>query len=148
MLMIGVAANESSWGSSNIAQNKNNLFGHHAYDKDPNGSANGYSSVDYSIYYHSAIFLSKGYLDPITDYRYYGAFLGDKASGIGVKYASDPYWGEKAASICWKVDNYLGGTDSKKYTIGIKDTLSNLHSVVNIKFVKYKFDYFVFNISN
>ena len=133
MLMIGVAANESSWGSSNIAQNKNNLFGHHAYDKDPNGSANGYSSVDYSIYYHSAIFLSKGYLDPITDYRYYGAFLGDKASGIGVKYASDPYWGEKAASICWKVDNYLGGTDSKKYTIGIKDTLSNLHSVVNIK---------------
>lgn len=33
MLMIGVAANESSWGSSNIAQNKNNLFGHHAYDK-------------------------------------------------------------------------------------------------------------------
>ena len=41
--------------------------------------------------------------------------------------------GEKAASICWKVDNYLGGTDSKKYTIGIKDTLSNLHSVVNIK---------------
>ena len=39
-----------------LHKNKNNLFGHHAYDKDPNGSANGYSSVDYSIYYHSAIF--------------------------------------------------------------------------------------------
>ena len=39
-------------------------------------------------------------LDPVTDSRYYGANLGDKASGICVKYASDPYWGEKAASIC------------------------------------------------
>ena len=26
-----------------LHKNKNNLFGHHAYDKDPNGSANGYS---------------------------------------------------------------------------------------------------------
>lgn len=133
LLMIGVAANESAWGSSNIAQTKNNLFGHSAYDKDPNGSANKYSSVDYSIYYHSAMFLSKGYCDPITDSRYYGTFLGDKASGICVKYASDPYWGEKAASVCWLIDNYLGGTDSGKYTIGIKDTFSNLHNVANIK---------------
>ena len=40
-----------------------------------------------------------GYLDPVTDGRYFGANLGDKGSGINVKYASDPYWGEKAAAV-------------------------------------------------
>ena len=133
LLMIGVAANESAWGSSNIAMTNNNLFGHAAYDSDPNGSANGYSSVEYSVYYHAARFVSKGYLDCITDSRYYGSFLGDKASGMAVKYASDPYWGEKAAAMAWKVDSYLGGKDAKKYTIGIKDTLPSGHSVIDIK---------------
>ncbi len=133
LLMIGVAANESAWGCSSIAANKNNLFGHAAYDSDPNGSSNAYSSVEYSVYYHAARFVSKGYCDCITDSRYYGAFLGDKASGMAVKYASDPYWGEKAAAIAWKVDTYLGGNDSNKYTIGIKDTLPSNHNVVEIK---------------
>ena len=133
LLMLAVAANESAWGCSNIAAQKNNLFGHAAYDSDPNGSASGYSSVEYSVYYHSAIFISKGYLDPVTDSRYYGANLGDKASGLNVKYASDPYWGEKAAAICWKIDDYLGLKDVSKYTIAIKDTLNTNHSVINIK---------------
>ncbi|PJN80289.1 hypothetical protein CWE04_08965 [Thomasclavelia cocleata] len=133
LLMIAVAANESAWGCSRIAEEKNNLFGHSAYDSDPSGSANGYSSVEYSIYYHSSQFISKGYLDPVTDGRYFGANLGDKGSGINVKYASDPYWGEKAAAICWKIDSYLGSKDSYKYTIGIKDTINTNHSVVNIK---------------
>ena len=133
LMMIGVAANESQWGLSNIAQTKNNLFGHKAYDSDPSGSSNGYSSPSFSIYYHASQFLSLGYLDPITDSRYYGAILGDKAGGVGVKYASDPYWGEKNAGMCWRIDSYLGGTDSYRYTIGIKDTLSNKHTVANIK---------------
>ena len=133
LLMLAVAANESAWGCSNIAAQKNNLFGHAAYDSDPNGSANGYSSVEYSVYYHSAMFISKGYLDPVTDSRYYGANLGDKASGLNVKYASDPYWGEKGAAICWRIDEYLGSKDASKYTIAIKDTLNNNHSVINIK---------------
>ena len=133
LLMLAVAANESAWGCSNIAAQKNNLFGHAAYDSDPNGSANGYSSVEYSIYYHAANFVSKGYLDPVTDSRYYGANLGDKASGMNVKYASDPYWGEKAAAVCWRIDNYLGTKDASKYTIAIKDTLNTNHSIINIK---------------
>ena len=133
LLMLAVAANESAWGCSNIAAQKNNLFGHAAYDSDPNGSANGYSSVEYSVYYHSANFISKGYLDPVTDSRYYGANLGDKASGLNVKYASDPYWGEKGAAICWRIDSYLGSKDASKYTIAIKDTLNTNHSVINIK---------------
>ena len=133
LLMIAVAANESAWGCSNIAATKNNLFGHAAYDSDPNGSSNAYSSVEYSVYYHAANFVSKGYLDPVTDSRYYGANVGDKASGMNVKYASDPYWGEKAAAVCWRIDNYLGGSDSSKYTLAIKDTNSINHTVIAIK---------------
>ncbi len=60
MLMIGGCIMKVRGGQVILHKNKNNLFGHHAYDKDPNGSANGYSSVDYSIYYHSAIFYPKG----------------------------------------------------------------------------------------
>ncbi len=121
LLMVGVAANESAWGDSAIAQSKNNLFGHAAYDADPNG-ANGYSSPAFSIYYHSKVFVSEGYLDP-KDYsgRYNGGHLGDKSSGMNVKYASDPYWGEKAAAVAWSIDkNYASTKDSGSYSFGVK----------------------------
>ncbi|MDE6952480.1 MAG: glucosaminidase domain-containing protein [Erysipelotrichales bacterium] len=120
MVTIGIAANESAWGTSNIAQNKNNLFGHAAYDSDPNGSSNKYSTPAFSVYYHTSTFMSKQYLYP-KNWKYNGGFLGDKASGINVKYASDPYWGEKAAAHAWIMDKELGGKDAYRYTIGIKD---------------------------
>ncbi|MDQ0359781.1 dockerin type I domain-containing protein [Breznakia pachnodae] len=127
-LTFGIAANESAWGQSSIAKNKNNLFGHAAYDSDPSGSANGYSSAAYSIYYHTKVFISEGYLDT-KDYsgRYYGSHLGDKASGINVKYASDPYWGEKAAAISWQMSKTYGAGDAGKYTIAIKSKGTNLN---------------------
>lgn len=127
-LAYGVAANESAWGQSSIAKNNNNLFGHAAYDSDPSGSANAYSSPAYSVYYNAKVFISEGYLDT-KDYagRYYGAHLGDKASGINVKYASDPYWGEKAAAISWQLSNTYGANDVNKYKIGIKPKSSNLN---------------------
>lgn len=132
LLMIGVAANESAWGTSPIAMSKNNLFGHSAYDSDPSGSANGYSSPAYSIYYHAAKFISYGYLDP-DDSRYYGSHLGDKGSGVNVKYASDPYWGEKAANVAWSIDRNNGNKDAFKYTIGIKDTINSNHTSSTIR---------------
>lgn len=127
LLMVGVAANESAWGDSAIAKQKNNLFGHAAYDSDPSGSSNGYSSPAYSIYYHAKVFVSEGYLDP-KDYggRYFGGHLGDKASGMNVKYASDPYWGEKAAAVAWQIDKANSGQkDSGKYTLAVKSDITN-----------------------
>lgn len=63
---------------------------------------------------------SESYCDP-KDYigRYYGSHLGDKESGINVKYASDPYWGEKIASLCWEVQNGLGINEVNAYSIGM-----------------------------
>ena len=120
LIMYANAALESGWGQSHIAINKNNLFGHGAVDSNPYYGANGYASVDDCIKYHAKMFISEGYCDP-KDYsgRYYGSHLGDKESGINVKYASDPYWGEKIAHICWSVQNGLGVTEVNKYTLGI-----------------------------
>ena len=132
LMMTGVAANESAWGSSNIAQSKNNLFGLNAVDSSPGESANYYSDVATCIKDFAETYMSKRYLR--SGYTYYkGAFLGNKASGINVHYASDPYWGEKAANVAWNLDNNNGQKDYEKYTIGIKDLLSNKHTTLNVR---------------
>ena len=120
LIMYSNAVLESGWGKSQLAVNKNNLFGHGAADNNPYYGANGYANVDDCIKYHAKVFISEGFCDP-KDYnaRYYGSHLGDKESGINVKYASDPYWGEKIASLCWQVQNDLGINEVNAYTIGI-----------------------------
>ncbi|WP_461810493.1 glucosaminidase domain-containing protein [Faecalimonas sp.] len=122
VLIAGIAANESAWGTSNIARTKNNLFGLNALDDSPGESANYFASVEQCIKEYGEQWLSKEYLNP-QNWKHYGAFLGNKASGMNVKYASDPYWGEKAAAMAWIIDGNGGGQDAYKYTIGIKDTV-------------------------
>ena len=122
ILMAGVAANESTWGTSKIAKTKNNLFGLNAVDSFPGQSANYFASVPQCIKEYGEKWLSKEYLNP-QNWKHYGAFLGNKASGMNVKYASDPYWGEKAAAMAWLLDSNGGNKDAYRYTIGIKDTV-------------------------
>lgn len=132
LIMASVGAIESAWGSSSISQNKNNLFGLNAVDSSPGESADTYKSVDACIQTFSETYLSKRYLRAGWSY-YHGGFLGDKASGMNVSYASDPYWGEKIASIAWMLDNGNGQKDRYKYTIGIKDTINTKYNVVNVR---------------
>ena len=121
-LVFGLAVNESGWGQSNYALNRNNIFGHNAVDSDPD-KATYYPSVAASIDRHAKRFVSETYLDPKDAYgTYHGSHLGDKESGMGVSYASDPYWGEKAASQGYFLESQTGNNkrDLGKYTIGIK----------------------------
>lgn len=122
LLIAGIAANESAWGMSNIAQTKNNLFGINAVDSSPGQSANTFPSVAACIEEYTQYFLSEQYLNP-DNWKYSGGFLGNKASGMNVRYASDPYWGEKAAAIAWSLDRSNGNQDAYTYTIGVKDVL-------------------------
>lgn len=115
-VIFGVAANESAYGNSSIALNKNNIFGLNAVDSNAGQSANSFNTVEDSINDFAYGWMSKGYLSPI-DGRYRGSHLGDKNSGINVKYASDPYWGEKAASQGYSIDT--PALDYGRYTIGI-----------------------------
>lgn len=132
LIMTGIAANESGWGTSSICQSKNNLFGLNAVDSSPGTSANTYASVEECIRQFADGWMSRKYLNP-KGWTYNGGFLGNKASGVNVKYASDPYWGEKAANIIWLLDQNGGSRDAYVYTIGIKDTIATGHTSVNVR---------------
>lgn len=133
IMMLSLAINESGFGRSEIAYTKNNLFGHAAYDNAPGENANGYASVGDSIKTHAQVFISKAYLNPCdgvdsndaktcaknTSNRYGGPFFGDKGSGMGISYASDPYWGEKAASYYRRFDRLNGYNDAEEYNIKV-----------------------------
>ena len=108
LLALGVGINESAWGESSIAHNKNNIFGMNAVDSSPGESANYFNNVRDSIIEFCNHYISRGYADP-ADWRYFGGFLGNKNMGANIKYASDPFWGEKAASYAFRADMYLSG---------------------------------------
>ena len=133
LLMASIAANESGWGDSNIAKTKNNLFGLNAVDSSPSQSANYYNSVSVCVKDFAETYMSKRYLNP-NNGNYRGGYLGNKASGINVQYASDPYWGEKAANNAYYLGQKLSSKDEYRYTIGIKDVIScmNKSPVTNL----------------
>lgn len=132
LLMVSIAGNESAWGTSSIASGKNNLFELNAVDASPGESADTFSSVQACIEDFACGWMSQSYLDPSSS-TYSGGFLGNKGSGLNVKYASDPYWGEKAANIAYNLDQAAGSQDCGSYTIGIKDTLASSHNTVNVR---------------
>ncbi|MDB1921716.1 glucosaminidase domain-containing protein [Clostridium tertium] len=112
LIMLAISINESGWGISSISQNKNNIFGINAVDSNPGQAADAFNSVKECINEFAKNWMSVGYLDP-GDWRYHGGSLGDKSLGINVKYASDPFWGEKAAQYMFKADNSLSGSVTK-----------------------------------
>ena len=127
MMALGVAKNESNMGKSTIAYNKNNIFGIAVYDENTS-AGQVFPTVRASIRAFYKTQISEGYLDPldrVAGGRYYGGHFGNKASGFNVKYASDPYWGEKEASYYYNFDKAYGSQDYNKYTIGIKSDNGN-----------------------
>ena len=110
LLTLGVAINESRWGMSDKAKNYNNLFGLNAVDSNPD-LAYKYDSAASSVNEFAKNYISRGYADP-ADWRYNGGFLGNKKNGANIRYASDPYWGEKASQYAYRIDKYLSGSIS------------------------------------
>lgn len=107
LLALGVAINESGWGKLGVSQATNNIFGMGAVDSMPE-NADKFNHVSDSVFAFAKNFISKGCADP-SDWRYFGGFLGNKNMGINIKYASDPFWGEKAAAHAFDADLYLSG---------------------------------------
>ena len=127
-LQYAMAIHESAFGRSSLSIRKNNLFGMNAADLDPSGQSTAFKNVEEGILYHADAYLSKGYTDPLSDGRYYGAHLGNKGSGMNVKYSSDPYWGEKIAGIYHQIDKSNQYADLNYYQLGIIES-NNLVSV-------------------
>ncbi len=118
MMMISLSIHESSYGKSYNAFVQNNLFGHAAFDTAQERANSRYTTVARSIYSHAKYYISDLYADP-TSSVYGGSFFGDLASGMGVEYSKDPYWGENLASDYYSFDRALGLRDLNNYCLGI-----------------------------
>ena len=154
MLEIAFANVESGYGKSYIARYKNNIFSVNAVDSSAASSADTYASASDAISQHAKYTLSRGYFDAyfyydpakgvsyynvpdrapswVSDYtgdsRYFGTCLGSKSVGINVKYASDPWHGDKIASMAYGLDKYLGGSDYGRYTLGVTNKVTFAYS--------------------
>ena len=104
LYLMAHSALESAWGRSQIANDKNNFFGIAAYDTTPYDSAKSFDNVDKGIL-GAAKWIRENYIDEGRTH------LGNKSSGMNVLYASDPYWGEKIASIMMTINSKLGEKD-------------------------------------
>ena len=109
LYLVAHSALESAWGKSNIAKDKNNFFGIAAYDETPYSSATKYDDVDSGIM-GAARWIKEKYLHN-SGYPANGAYLGNKAGGMNVNYATAPYWGESIASIMFNANEKLGRKD-------------------------------------
>ena len=97
LFVAAVGIHESAWGTSKIAQNKNNLFGYGAYDSNPYNGAYSFSNYSESIDLLARVFV-KYYINP-KGTNIYGNekaagtyYNGATLSGINTRYATDKNW--------------------------------------------------------
>lgn len=89
IFLAAIGIHESAWGTSQIAKNKNNLFGYGAYDRDPEGCANEFETYADAINTVASA-LKTNYLSETGSY-----YNGTTAEAVNTRYASDEKWSEK-----------------------------------------------------
>lgn len=115
--ILALAQHESAYGLSTRAQEFNNLFGIRVFDDRPDALYS--KSIEANIDELINAYFNKNYIPPNAAYAN-GAVFGNKALGFNVNYASDPYWGGKAAGHMYRIDKALGGRDiANAYEIGL-----------------------------
>lgn len=132
-LLVGIAMNESDRGTSNLAKTKFNVFGTNAKDGYVEG-ANKFSSIEECIIRVSNYSFSNGYFNP-KSWKYNSSSLGNKSLGANVRYASDPFWSEKAISRMYQLDKFLGGDtglkDYNRYLLGMYTNETSVKNTLN-----------------
>ena len=114
---FATAKNESASGTSQIAIDKNNVFGYGASDSCPYACAKSYASVRDSILDYAKNGLGS-YMTAGNRY-YFGSHAGTKGSGRNVMYASDALWGEKQAWNAFMADKKINMRDYKSNSIAV-----------------------------
>ncbi|MFS0783799.1 S-layer homology domain-containing protein [Bacillus sp. 1P06AnD] len=109
LMVLGMGILESDFGMSAHAQNNNNIFGIAVYDSSPQ-NGNSYTSIQACVDSLIKNYLNKNYI-PVSGSYANGGMPGTKARGFNVRYASDPYWGQKIAGYMYQIDKALGGKD-------------------------------------
>ena len=125
MFMMAFAAHESSSGTNGHAKLRNNIYSLGIHDVKPDLTP--YPSVADNLNKASEHIIAQ-YLTAGGTYSN-GATLGNKAHGLNVKYATDPYWGEGLAKWMNRMDAHLGGKDKFAYDLGIIDSEYNFLNI-------------------
>jgi len=113
---------ESDYGRSKYSLDRFNLFGIGAVDSNPD-LAKHFNSFEDCIDYYAQSMINQKYIKPNYFGSYLGSYFGDKSGGFNIKYASDPYWGRKIASLMSQIDTFSGSKDyQKRYQIGMVTT--------------------------
>lgn len=112
IFIASIAIHESAWGTSQIAQDKNNLFGYGSYDETPYESSYDFNSYAEGIETVTKS-LVKYYLNPAGTKIYDGEtasawyYNGPTVEGVNQRYASDPNWHTKVYSYMEMLYNRL-----------------------------------------
>lgn len=93
LIMAAHAALESAWGASQLARDRNNLFGLGAWDSHPDGAMRFATRAACIDWY--AGYVTKAYLHPGGAHYCIAPTL----VGMGQKYATDPDWAHKIVRI-------------------------------------------------
>lgn len=110
IFLAAVAIHESAWGTSKMAQNKNNLFGYGAYDSNPSDNAYVFNNVSEGIDLLARVF-AKYYLNQkgtviYNNERASGShYNGATVAGVNKHYATDTNW----SNAVFKWMQYLYG---------------------------------------
>lgn len=112
IFIASIAIHESAWGTSQIAQDKHNLFGYGSYDSTPYESSFEFDSYSESIE-TVAKSLVKYYLNPSGTKIYDGEtasawyYNGPTLEAVNQRYASDQDWHKKVYSYMEMLYNRL-----------------------------------------
>ena len=100
IFLASLAIHESSWGTSQIAQDKKNLFGYGSYDSTPYESSFEFETYEEGIDLVARV-LTKYYINPAGTKIYDGEtavatyYNGSTLEAVNQRYASDEDWHQK-----------------------------------------------------
>ena len=112
IFLASLGIHESMWGTSEISQDKKNLFGYGAYDSTPYESSYEFETYEEGIDLVARV-LTKYYLNPIGTKIYNNEtalatyYNGPRLEDVNKRYASDEDWHEKVYSYMEYLYNRL-----------------------------------------
>ena len=115
LAILGIGALESGYGTSNIAKQKNNLWGWNATNTNPSGNATTFSPVSQGALEFANSFM-KTYYNGYGAKSIYSAGTGENPSGKGYAYFDNgtinPQWATSVGSIMGTLYNTAKATSS------------------------------------
>ena len=112
VFLASLAIHESAWGTSQIAEDKKNLFGYGSYDATPYESSYEFDDYKDGIELVAKVMV-KYYLNPVGTKIYDGEkavstyYNGSTISDVNIRYASDENWHQKVYNYMSMLYNRL-----------------------------------------